>query len=74
MALGAIAAGLQVIATEVTVGGGAGGSTRIVAWPEMEVFWVLVATTVMVPVLAGAVNRPLGLTVPALADHMTAGL
>ena len=66
--------GLQLTETDVTVGGGAGGSTRIVACPKIAVFWVLVAVTVTLPAVAGAVNRPLGLTVPALADHMTAEL
>jgi hypothetical protein len=42
--------------------------------PDLLGFWVLVAVTVTGPVLAGAVKTPLELTVPLLADHMTAEL
>jgi hypothetical protein len=35
---------------------------------------MLVAVTVTVPAVAGAVRMPLALTVPALADHVTAEL
>jgi hypothetical protein len=42
--------------------------------PDLLGFWVLVAVTVTGPVLTGAVKTPLELTVPLLADHMTAEL
>jgi hypothetical protein len=40
----------------------------------MDVSCILVAVTVTFPEEAGAVNRPLALTVPALAVHVTAEL
>ena len=61
--------GLQETETEVMVGGGA--VTVTVALPVMLVFWTDVAVTVTVPAVAGAVNIPEELIVPALADQVT---
>jgi hypothetical protein len=41
------------------------------AVPDFVVSWVLVAVTVTVPAVAGAVKSPLALMVPPLADHVT---
>ena len=61
--------GLQVTATEVTVGGV--DCTVTIAVPDLVVSWVLVAVTVTVPGKAGAVKIPLALILPPLADHVT---
>lgn len=45
--------------------------TVTVAVPDVVVSCVLVAVTVMLPVVAGAVKSPLELMVPALADQVT---
>jgi hypothetical protein len=65
--------GLQVTCTEVIVGEG-GGCTVTDAVPDLVGSCMLVAVTVTVPAVAGAVRMPLALTVPALADHVTAEL
>ena len=44
------------------------------AAPDLLAFCVLVAMIVTFPADAGAVNRPLELMVPALADQVTAEL
>jgi hypothetical protein len=48
--------------------------TVTAAVPDFVVSWVLVAVTVTVPAVAGAVKSPLALMVPPLADHVTAEL
>jgi hypothetical protein len=45
--------------------------TVTAAVPDFVVSWVLVAVTVTVPAVAGAVKSPLALMVPPLADHVT---
>jgi hypothetical protein len=45
-----------------------------VALPDRAEFCVLVAVTVTFPLEAGAVKRPLAVTAPALAVHLTAEL
>ena len=70
VALTATVAGLQVIETEVIVG--AAGWTVTDAVPAFVGSCVLVAVTVAVPAEACAVNSPLELTVPLLADQVTA--
>jgi hypothetical protein len=64
--------GLQETETEVMVGGGV--VTVIVVLAVLLVSWTDVAVTVTVPTVAGAVNIPEELIVPALADHVTAEL
>jgi hypothetical protein len=49
----------------------AGVVTVSVVLPRLLVSWTDVAVTVTVPVVAGAVNDPEELIVPALADHVT---
>jgi hypothetical protein len=61
--------GLQEIETEVMVV--ADVVTVTVALPFMVVSWTDVAVTVTVPAVAGAVNNPEELIVPALADQVT---
>jgi hypothetical protein len=46
----------------------------IAAVPERAVFSVLVAVTVAVPLVAGAVKRPLALIAPMLTVQLTAEL
>jgi hypothetical protein len=46
----------------------------MVALPDFVVSWVLVAVTVTLVADPGAVNAPAALTLPALADHVTAEL
>jgi len=48
--------------------------TVTVAAPDWDVSCALVAVTVTLPAVAGAVKSPLGFTVPSLADHVTAEL
>jgi hypothetical protein len=60
---------LQVAETEVTEE--AAACTVIVASPDTARFCTLVAVTITAPAAAGAVKRPVGLMVPALADHVT---
>jgi hypothetical protein len=50
---------------------GGGVVTVTVAVPDLVVSWTDVAVTVTVPAVAGAVNAPEELIVPALADHVT---
>jgi hypothetical protein len=64
--------GLQETETEVMVGGAA--VTVTVVLPVLLVSWTDVAVTVTVLAVAGAVNNPEELIVPALADHVTAEL
>jgi hypothetical protein len=61
--------GLQETETDVMVPDGA--VTVTVAVPFLVVSWTDVAVTVAVPAVAGAVNNPEELIVPALADHVT---
>jgi hypothetical protein len=49
----------------------AGVVTVSVVLPRLLVSWTDVAVTVTVLVVAGAVNDPEELIVPALADHVT---
>jgi hypothetical protein len=53
---------------------GEGGCTVTDTVPDFVGSCVLVAVTVTVPAVAGAVRMPLALTVPPLADHVTAEL
>src|SRR5438270_12908446 len=55
-------------------GGGVCDCTVTVALPDCVVSWTLVAVTVAAPVVAGAVNSPVALMAPSLADHVTAEL
>ena len=64
--------GLQATWTEVIVE--AGACTVRDAVPDFVASCVLVAVTVTLPAEAGAVKNPLVLTVPALADQVTAEL
>jgi hypothetical protein len=64
--------GLQITATEVIVNGV--DCTVTDAFPDLVGSWALVAVTVTAAAAAEAVKRPLGLTVPAPADHATAEL
>ena len=64
--------GLQATWTEVMAE--ESGWTVTDAVPDLVGSWVLVAVTVTGPTEAGAVKTPLELTVPLLADHMTAAL
>jgi len=48
--------------------------TAIDADPDFEASCVLVAVAVTVPAEAGALNRPVELIVPVLADQVTAEL
>jgi hypothetical protein len=48
--------------------------TVSVASPEIDGVCTLVAVTIAAPADAGAVKRPVGLTVPTLADQVTDGL
>ena len=64
---------MQVTCTELIVGEG-GGCTMTDAVPDFVGSCVLVAVTVTVPAVAGAVRMPPALTVPPLADHVTAEL
>ena len=64
---------MQATCTEVMVAEG-GGCTVTDAVPDLVGSCVLVAVTVTVPAVAGAVRMPLVLTVPPLADHVTAEL
>jgi hypothetical protein len=41
------------------------------AFPDTVGFWVLVAVMVAVAAEGGAVNSPVGLIMPTLADHVT---
>jgi hypothetical protein len=61
-----------VTATEVIVEIAA--CTATAALPVLLASCVLVALTVTLPAAAGAVRTPLELTVPPLADHVTAEL
>ena len=61
--------GLQVTATEVIVGELA--CTLTVAVPDLVPSCALVAVTVRVLAVAGAVKRPLALMAPPVADHVT---
>jgi hypothetical protein len=65
--------GLQATWTEVIVEEG-GGCTVTDAVPDFVGSCVLVAVTVRVPAVGGAVRMPLALTVPLLADHVTVEL
>jgi hypothetical protein len=64
--------GLQETETEVMVDGGV--VTVTVVLPDFVVSWTDVAVTFTVPAVAGAVNNPEELIVPAFADHVTAEL
>jgi hypothetical protein len=72
--LGATVEGLQLTATEEIVGGVVCVATVIVAVPDLLGSCELVAVTITDPVEPGAVNNPLPLIVPPLADHVTAEL
>jgi hypothetical protein len=53
----------------------AGGVVTVtVVLPNWAISWTDVAATVTEPDVAGAVNNPEELIVPALADHVTAEL
>jgi hypothetical protein len=65
--------GLHVTETDVTDEAGAAWTVTAV-FPETVGFWVLVALTVAVAAEAGAVKRPVELTVPTLADQVTVEL
>jgi hypothetical protein len=65
--------GLQVAETEVIDEPGA-ACTVTADFPDTAGFWVLVAVMVAVAAEEGAVKRPVGLMVPAVADHVTDGL
>jgi hypothetical protein len=67
-----IVPGLQVAETDVIVDGEACTVTAVV--PDFVASSMLVAVTVTLPAEAGAVKTPLELTVPALADQVTAEL
>jgi hypothetical protein len=74
-ALAATEVGLQTTDTELTVEEGAvGACTFNEAEPDLAGFWVLLAVMATVAADEGAVNRPLVVMVPALADHLTAEL
>jgi hypothetical protein len=60
--------GLQETETEVMVGGAV---TVTVKLPLLVVSWTDVAVTVTEPDVAGAVNNPEELIVPAFADQVT---
>jgi len=64
--------GVQATCTEVIVEPDDWTATDAV--PDFVESCVLVAVTVTVPAEAGAVNRPLALMVPSLADQLTAEL
>jgi hypothetical protein len=64
--------GLHAALTEVMVEDGAFTVTDTV--PDLAESCVLVAVTVAVAAVAGAVKSPLELMVPALADHVTVEL
>jgi hypothetical protein len=66
------AAGVQVTLTEVMVG--AAICTVTDAIPDLVVSCVLVAVTVTVPGVAGAVRTPPGVMLPELLDQLTAEL
>jgi hypothetical protein len=66
---GAILAGVQVTDTDVMVE--EGWVTETVAVPDLVVSWVLVAVTVRLPAMAGAVSSPLDVIVPALTAQVT---
>ena len=74
VAFGAIAEGAQATDTDVIVGGVVVDCTATDAVPDFVVSCVLVAVTVMLPAVAGAVRSPLELMVPLLVDHFTAEL
>jgi hypothetical protein len=75
VAFGAIVEGAQATETEVIVEGVVDvDCTAIEAVPDFVASCVLVAVTVTLPAEAGAVNRPLELTVPPLVDHVTVEL
>ena len=61
--------GLQETETEVIVV--VDVVTVTVVLPDLLVSWTDVAVTVTVPAVAGAVNNPEELIVPALADQVT---
>ena len=61
--------GLQETETEVMVV--VGVVTVTVVLPDLVVSWTDVAVTVTVAAMAGAVNNPEELIVPAFADHVT---
>ena len=63
---------MHIAATEVIVDEVA--CTLTVPVPDLVMSCVLVAVTVTVPAVAGAVRSPLALMVPPLADHVTAEL
>jgi hypothetical protein len=69
VALGLIVVGLQATDTAVIVDGAAW--TVTVAVPDFVVSSTLVAVTVTVPAVAGAVSSPVAAMLPALADHVT---
>jgi hypothetical protein len=62
--------GLHATCTEVTPD----DCTLTIVLPDLLGSWVLVAVTVTGPVVTGAVKTPLELTVPLLADQLTAEL
>ncbi len=71
---GANVEGLQLTPTEEIVGGVDCVATVIVAVPDLLESCVLVAVTVTDPADPGAVNNPLALIVPPLADQFTVEL
>jgi hypothetical protein len=60
------------IVTEFTTGGGGGAVTLTVAEPDFVVSATLVAVTVSVPAVAGAVYAPDAVMLPSEACHVTA--
>lgn len=63
--------GWQLTVSDVIVGG---VETETIVDPLMVGCWVLVAVTVTLPPVAGAVSTPVDEIVPALADQLTAEL
>jgi hypothetical protein len=59
------------IVTEFTTGGGGGAVTFTVAEPDFVVSATLVAVTVSVPAVAGAVYAPDPVMLPSEACHVT---
>jgi len=74
VASGAIVEGAQATDTDVIVGEEVADCTVTESTPDFDVSCVLVAVTVTLPDEAGAVKRPLELTVPPLEDHFSAEL
>lgn len=62
--------GLQLTETEITDAAGA-ACTETADFPDTAGFCVLVAVIVAVAAEEGAVNSPVELIVPTLADHVT---